>query len=527
MKYEFRQYQEDAENVLLEDVLNNKEVHPVVAIPTGGGKTKILSSFIYKYLEERPSHHILVLSHTETIIKQDYEAIQEFFPEIYIGLYSSGLGSKTIHKITVAGIQSIYRVPLKFAHFDIVIVDECHTVPVRGNGMYRKFFAAVPHVIRIGLSGSPFRTGHGYVYKGKNALFNKLSVDLCSRDEFNKLVNDGYLTKLFSKPPDLQMDTSNVKMSAGDYNLKDLSEKFDRDSITKEAVKELIKFGKNYKSWLVFAIDIKHADNINEQLQEAGIPSVALHSNSDNDRHDIKEKFIKGEHRAIVSVGMITTGFDAPNIDLIALLRPTTSPILHVQMIGRGSRVCEGKDHCLVLDFAGNIPRLGPINDVQVPEKGKKKNGKGGPIVKTCPECGCLHHPLTKICDVCGHEFKFQTKLKHKFGGEEVVAESSTLKKWMPVSAVKYSIHKKFKKPNTLRVEYFCGLYRISEYVCYDHTGYAKYKADYWVRTRWRLGALPSDVKELYEYSDSLAQPYEIYVDLHSKYPVILNAKFY
>jgi DNA repair protein RadD len=521
--YDYRQYQEDCEDALLKDILSDKDCHPVIAVPTGGGKTKIIGGVIYKYLELNPTHNILIVSHTETIIKQDYEAIKIFFPGIYIGLYSSGLDSRSIEKITVAGIQSIYKKGDLFKDIDLCIVDECHTVPTKGNGMYRQFFNSID-VIRAGCSGSPFRTGHGYVHKGRGALFNKLSYDLCTLDKFNQLIEDGYLTKLYSKPPELQLDTDGVKESAGDYNLKHLSEKFDRDSITNAAIKELILLGKNYNSWLVFAIDIQHADRINEKLINSGILSTVLHSRSNGDRHQIKDDFVNKRIRALVSVGMITTGFDAPNIDLIVLLRPTKSPVLHVQMIGRGLRICEGKTHCLVLDFSGNIMRLGPINNVEVPIKGKKK-GTGRPIVKTCPDCGCLHHPTLKICDVCGHTFVFKENLKTTHSENEVIQKTSE-KKWLKVTNIYYRIHSKMGKPDSLRVIYMCGLYSLNEYICFNHVGYAKYKADNWVKFRWNLDRLPPDVSILHQYSKYLRQPSEILIDTNAKYPIILDNKF-
>lgn len=524
MQYEYRAYQEECEDTLLQDVLSDPSCHPVAAIPTGGGKTKILSSFIYKYLDKLPMNRVLVLSHTETIVQQNYESIQQFFPGIRIGLYSSGLGSKTIEKITVAGIQSMYKKGDMFNQFNLVIIDECHTIPTSGSGRYRTFFKSTENT-RIGLSGTPYRTGHGYVHKGEGALFNKLSYDLCTMQKFNKLVEDGYLTKLYSKPPEYQMDTSGVKVSAGDYNLKSLSQKLDRDTITKDAVKELVKFGKNYKSWLVFAIDIKHADNINKELIANGIPSVALHSKSGNDRHQVKKDFIQNRIQAIVSVGMVTTGFDAPNIDLLVLLRPTTSPVLHVQMVGRGLRVNEGKTHCLVLDFAGNISRLGPINDVQIKNK-KKGKGNGNPIVKTCPNCGCLHHPTVKVCDVCNHVFVFKEKIQDKFNDDEVV-KTPTPKEWLKVSGIRYYIHKKRGSPNSLKVEYQCGLFTLREFICYDHTGYAKYKADNWVQYRWRNSRMPQNLEELHRLSGvALKEPIDLLVDMHKKYPVILDSKF-
>ncbi|MES0340706.1 MAG: DEAD/DEAH box helicase [Candidatus Humimicrobiaceae bacterium] len=527
MVYEERRYQVECEDALLTDVLENNDCHPVAAVPTGGGKTKILSSFIYKYLELRPTHKILVVSHTEDILLQDHAAIGNFFPGIKIGLYSAGLDSRTVEKITVAGIQSIYKKSAKlFKDFDLCIVDECHSVPTKGNGMYQQFFQKT-NMIRVGLSATIFRTGHGYIYKGKGALFNKLSYDLCNMENFNKLVKDGYLSELYSKPAELQLDTKGVKTSAGDFSLKDMSSKFDRDSITEKAVIETVKFGKNYKSWLIFAIDIEHADNINNRLIQLGIKSEVLHSKTKNSRHDITSRFKKGETRCIVSVGMLQVGFDAPNIDLIVLLRPTKSPVLHVQMIGRGLRVClwSGKTHCLILDFAGNVDRLGPVNNVTVPTPGKKK-GKGKPITKMCLNCGCLHHPSVKVCNACNYEFIFTEKIKTTHGREEVVQKQKEI--WMSVTDVHYKIHRKNGSPNSLKVTYLCGIRSITEYVCYDHTNWkVKNKANHWVNMRWnRPDEKPMNVQNLFYKCFMLSYPEKILVDTTYKYPHILDIEF-
>lgn len=525
MDYEDREYQIACENALLRDV-ELQEVHPVVAVPTGAGKTKILSSFIYKYLEKHPEKNVLVLSFTENILQQDYDAISSFFPGIIIGLYSKGLNSSTIRKITVAGIQSVFRKPEKFKHFDIVIVDEAHAVTTKGNGMYRQFFNKVK-CIRVGLTGTPFRKAHGYIYEGQGAMFNKLSFNLCSLKGFNYLVDNGYLTNLISKPASYQMDTAGVKVSGGDYNIKQLSDKFDRDGITEEAVKELVKFGKNYKSWLVFAINIEHANNINSELKHLGIKSKALHSHMNGNRHELTRMFKDREIQAIVSVGMITTGFDAPNIDLIALMRPTKSPVLHVQMNGRGSRVFPGIDHCLILDFAGNLSRLGPINAVEIPKmKGK---GKGEPIVKTCPDCGCVYHPTVKVCVACGHEFEFKTKLTKTFSDAPAIATTPKYipPEWKKVNRVLYHIHEKMSTGvEMLKVSYKCGIFTVTDYICYDHIGYAKRLADHWVRRRWEGGHVPTSTHHLFLQSSNLKTPKKILVDNNTKFTRIKKYEF-
>jgi len=525
MEFETRKYQIECEDALLKDVLSNTEtniVHPLAVVPTGAGKTKIMGSFIYKLLEKKPHYNVLILSHTENILKQNHEAVSSFFPGINVGLYSAGLDSRTIEKITVAGIQSAFNHTNKFKKFNIVIIDEAHAIPTTGDGMYRKFFKD-SKAIRVGLTATHFRVGHGLIHEGKGRMFNTLSYDLSSMENFNKLISDGYLTNLISKSTDVTMDTEGIKKSAGDFNQKALSEKFDRQALTCAAVEEIIRMGHNYRSWLIFAIDIAHADSITDELIKNGIDAEALHSQSEGDRHEVTKRFINRELRCIVSVGMVTTGFDAPNVDLLVLLRPTMSQVLHIQMIGRGLRICKGKDHCLVLDFAGNIERLGPINNVRIPRK-KGEGGGGEPITKRCPVCGCIYHPTVKICDACGHKFEFIQKLTANSASTEVVQKTAS--RWVQVDDAIYAVHEKDGSPDSLKVTYQCGYYSYHEYICYNHSGYAKHKANHWVNFRWTGQSLPLDVNHLYRLNNLLKKPIKLLIDTSSKYATIKDMIF-
>jgi len=525
MRFEPRDYQQEAVKALLQDV---EEYNPVIAVPTGAGKTVIMGQFIYEFLEKFPQKNILVLAATKEILTQNHEAICEFFPGISIGLYSSGLKIRDIQKITVAGIQSVYRHPSKFKKFDLTIIDECHQIPPKGSSMYRKFLTAINSKC-VGLSATVFRRGIGYIYKGKDRIFDKLSYDLSSTKSFNKLITDGYLCNLISRATKNELDTTGVKTTAGDFNQKQLAEKVDRLSITKAAVKEAVDIGQwNYHSWLVFAINIEHCENITAELNSLGIKSRALHTKVNGDRDEIIQQFKNKEIRCVVSVGMVTTGFDAPNIDLIVLLRPTKSAVLHVQMVGRGLRMAPGKTHCLVLDFAGNTSRLGPINNVIVPKpKGKKQKGKAP--TKQCPKCMVITHTLTRFCAVCGHEFVFKEKIKTKADTVDIIQNDLAKKrKWLNVDKVFYKIHKKPGKPNSLKVIYKCRLNYVTEYICLDHKGYARTKAKNWTLFRFTGGLekMPLTVDELYKVRSQLRIPARIKVFVGGRYWSIEEVEF-
>ena len=520
MWYDDRWYQRKAKDAIIRDIVDH---NPLIAVPTGAGKTIIMGRFIYDFLAAYPFANILVLSNTKEILKQDYDTICKFFPGVKIGLYSAGLDSKTIEKITVAGIQSIYKKAELFQRFDIVIVDEAHTLDYNEKTMYGQFVSKVKAKY-VGMSATPFRIKSGFLHKGENRLFTKLSYDLTKLGSFNRLIEEGHLCKLISKAPDFELDVKGVKTTAGDYNQKELSKVCDRIEITNQAVDELVKLGHNYKSWLTFAIDIDHANHITKALVARGINAKALHSDTNKDRDKLIKEFKAGEIRALVSVGMVTTGFDAPNTDLIALLRPTKSVVLHVQMVGRGLRITPDKDHCLVLDFAGNTKRLGPINNVDVKEK-KKKKSKGEAPVKVCPDCGCMHSTLAKTCDVCGHRFEFKQKLKTKADNVEIVVKEA--KKWVDVMSVRYHIHNKPGRPPSLRVVYIYKMGSVSEFVCIEHGGYPQYLAENWIRQRWTSNdKIPVNATGLLKNKNSLKTPVKILLDKSQKYPSIDNVIF-
>lgn len=531
-EYEDRWYQTECVDSIINSLYQNPEDHPVVVVPTGGGKTVILGRLIRRLNAISPESDVLVLSHTEEIVQQDYTAISKFFGGIQLGLWSSGLGVKRLSKITVGSVQSMYRMKEKLNRFNIVIIDEAHSIPHKGKGMYRSLLEHVGK-IRIGMTATAFRTGTGRITEGEGALFTKVVYDLSSVENFNRLIEEGYLCNLITKNTQLKIDTEGVKITAGDFNKKGLSEAVNRMEITKEAVEESIKFGENYKKWLVFSIDTEHADNISNRLQDKGVKSVVLHSKAEGVRKEIIKEFKEGDTRALVTVGMATTGFDFPGIDLILMLRPTRSPVLHVQMIGRGLRPYPGKDHCLVLDFGGNIERLGPINDIKIPGRRKKKVKTGEMPVKTCPNCQ-VHNVLSaKECVICGYLFPRKESLRPKASKKEVIAKKKKVvmseePTWLEVNRVMYYSNRKAGKKPSVRVVYDCGLRYVSEWVCLEHEpgSWPYKKARMWIYDRYPYPEQISTVGDLLSVSHQLPIPSAILAGRSNGYDTINKCKF-
>ena len=499
----------------------NPSKHPLVAMPTGSGKTVVLADIISKTIERWPETKILVLSHVKEILTQDYKSLK-FHTGLDIGLNSAGLGRRERKQITVAGIQSVHKRCYDFKEYQLIIIDECHLIPPQDTSMYRGFFAGLNNPRYFGLTATPFRLKGGYIYGQKDSIFDDLIYDLTEFDNFNKLIEDGYLCNLKSQLTQSEFDLTGVHIRGGDFDKHEMSNKFDKESITKTACKEIVSFGQSYKKWLIFAIDTKHADSIAENLIKLGVPTLVVHSKMEMNRDRVIQTYKEGHIRALVNVNVLTTGFDDPEIDLIALLRPTQSPVIHVQTIGRGLRSSPNKSHCLILDFAGNTERIGPINDVRiVKSRRSKKDKEGGGLTKRCPDCDTIHHIKAEKCIFCGYKFPIKTRLQSKSSNADVIATKKT--KWFDVNKIQYAIHHKPNSPDSLKVTYECGPRIFREWICLDHRGFAGHKAKHWANFR---GVDARTVEDLFDKRHNLKQPKRIKIDTRGKYPDVTDFDF-
>jgi DNA repair protein RadD len=223
---------------------------------------------------------------------------------------------------------------------------------------------------------------------------------------------------------------------------------------------------------------------------------------------------------------VLTTGFDAPQVDLIAMLRPTLSPGLYVQMCGRGTRLADGKQNCLILDFARNIFRHGPVDTVTSASAGA--SGDGEPLVKECPECASLVPLNVMLCPDCGHEWIRDEKPKHEAVADATTSILSTGQpQWLAVDAVRYYRHEKPGSPPSLRAEYWCGMVTHRQWLCFEHQGFARQKAEnWWLRAAGNLIAIPATVDEALARVNELRTPTEIQVRPNGRFFDIVGRRF-
>jgi len=543
---QLRDYQEETIQAIFDYYNQGNNGNVIAALPTGTGKSLVIAGFIYKVFQRWPLQRFIVLSHVEKILTQDYKAIKSMWPEAPVGLFSAGLNSRDIaNSIIVGGVASVVNSIELFGFRDIVIVDEVHLVSPDEDTMYRKIIAGLteinPNLKVIGTSATPYRLGQGLLTDGD--LFDDIVIDLTKVDCFNRFIAEGYLSPLIPKRTNVEIDVSNVKLLKGDFATKQLDDATEK--VIYEALKEAIQYGYNRNCWMVFCSGIKTSEHAAEILQSFGIPAAAIHSKLTKAECDKRfAAFECGELRAICGNEKFTTGYDFPPIDFCIMLRSTMSPGKWVQMLGRLTRPYDFtnpqqyikgfeyiKQNALVMDFAGNTKRIGPINDPIIPRKKGEKVGDAP--VKICEVCGVYQHASARWCggkpfptnEGCGAEFIFKTKITKTAGTDELIRGDLQDIQTINVSKVIYHKHVKIGSVPTIKVSYYCGLQRFTEYICLEHKGFARTRAVNWWRQRHNSEP-PVTIDEALLITSQLRCPKSIKVRVDLKYPEIMGVEW-
>ena len=473
---QLRDYQRKAIDDLYNWFSAGNQGNPCIVMPTGSGKSHIVAALCKEALQEWPDQQILMLTHVKELIEQNAEKLRQHWPNAPLGIYSASIGIKHLGEpITFAGIQSIGKKVDDVGHVDLAIIDEAHLVNHKEAGEYRTFIAGLmkinPALRVIGLTATPFRLGHGMI-TDKPAMFDALLEPV----SIEELVYKGFLAPLRSKHTKEKLDVSGVRKRGGEYIESELQAAVDTDEKNRSVVDEVISMAGDRKAWLFFCTGVNHAHHVAKVLLEKGIQAACVTGDTPKkERERILTDFKEGRLRALTNANVLTTGFDYPDIDLIAMLRPTLSPSLYVQMAGRGMRSKSHTDHCMVLDFAGVVATHGPITAVQPPKKPKPGEKTEAPT-KTCPECHELVHPRVEICPSCGHQFPIAQK-KLQLRNDDIISIDGTE---MRVTEWRWRKHiSRTSGKEMLAVSYYDGLSdpAIIEYFPVRHEGYAGQRA--------------------------------------------------
>jgi DNA repair protein RadD len=534
MKHQDRAYQQEIEDAVF-DYLFEETGNPVVASPGGTGKSFVMAKITKRFVTEFPDTRVILLAQDAKLLDQNCDELYRLWPTAPAGIYSAGLKMRdTRQDIIFAGIQSVAKRADEFGVRNIVIVDECDQISPKEETLYQRFINDLkrtnPKLRVIGFTATPYRLGTGCLTNLD--LWDTVVIDLTKTERFNWFVENGYLSPLVTKKTTKEIDVINVAMKGGEFDAHDLQEVADTDELNKAVVDECIRYGKDRRHWLVFSSGVKHGHKLAKLFNSRGVPTLMLSGEDSMAEREVGEDAFKsGKVRCLVNCGLYGRGWNWPALDMIAWVRATQSTALWVQGTVRGTRTAPGKKDCLILDFAGNIRRLGPINDPIVPRPRRKGDEvKGEAPVKECPQCFSYLHTRTMVCPDCGYVFPPPSTIKKTASEDEILKKvrSAPRIEEFKVLGIRYKNGISKKGNRYLRITYSVGTNNFQEFKLFDEPAhFIKRQLETWWSFRGGKLPLPTDCDEALERAaNELAVPTLIRVDLSEKHPTVVGCDF-
>ncbi|CDT71388.1 MULTISPECIES: DEAD/DEAH box helicase [Vibrio] len=386
--YTLRPYQADSVKSVIH-YFRKHQTPAVLVLPTGAGKSLVIAE-----LARLAKGRVLVLAHVKELVEQNHEKYEGY--GLKGSIFSAGLGRKeTDQQVVFASVQSVVRNLDSFSNqFSLLVIDECHRVPDEKTSSYQKVITHLREnnsgIKVLGLTATPYRLGMGWIYQYHTRGQVRSDEPRFFRDcifelPIRYLLDEGFLTPArMIDAPVLSYDFSQLKpASTGRYKEAELDMVIEQSKrATPQIVDQIIHLAQDKLGIMVFAATVRHAQEILGLLPE-GEASIVIGDTPTLERDQIISDFKERKIKFLVNVSVLTTGFDAPHVDLIAILRPTESISLYQQIVGRGLRLSPGKKECLVLDYAGNS------YDLYQPEVGDPKPDSDSEIITIpCPACG-------------------------------------------------------------------------------------------------------------------------------------------
>lgn len=332
----------------------------MLQLATGTGKSLIIAALAQHY--RAAGEHVWVLTHVQQLVEQNAATYTRYSGD-EPGIVCAGLKRKDRENVVTFGtIQSILGVQAEMKPPAVIIIDEAHRVPHnRGErSLYDSVLRRYGDASRVAMTATPWRMDNGTIHgEGDQFWFDELTYSY----NVARAVADGYLCPLVGVETAVQLDLAGARKANGDFVMTDVSERED-ETWLRAVARSLPELTKVRKHLAVYCPTIDAANSAAKIIAEETGWNTAVMAGDINreDRRAVLERFKAGEVRVLCSVDMITTGFDFPALDCIVCLRPTLSSSLWVQIQGRGTRLAEGKKNCLVLDYVGNLQRLGGVD---------------------------------------------------------------------------------------------------------------------------------------------------------------------
>ncbi len=506
------------------------------------GKGLTLASLTERLITGWPTLRVMCVTHVVELVSQDLSELLSIWPFAPVGLNAASLNRRDCHaQITFAQLQTVWNKADEIGHIDVLEIDEVHLVPADANTMYGKLIAALlainPDMKIVGFTATPYRLDSGRLDEGDDKLFDKVVYTY----GIGQGIADGYLTPLSSKGMKTGFDLSGVGTLGGDYKKGALQTAVDKEEVTRAAVAEAVAYGQDKRTALFFCSGVEHALHVRDEVRRLGRTCETITGDlkitPKSERRRILQAFKSGEIWGVTNDAVLTTGTNVPGIDMIADLAPTKSTSRFVQKAGRGTRpvyapgfdldTVEGrlaaiaagpKPTCLYLDYAKNVSYHGPVDLAQ-----PRKPGKGGEQpVKLCPQCEELLPISIMVCSCCGYEFPPTEDVKITQRAATVPILSTEAPAYHPVHSRTFAYHDKIGGTPSVKVTYGTDAGRCAEWVCPQHTGFAKNKSDrYWSLHKGAL-PFPKSVDEFLDRAGELRVTSEVQIRFGGKYPEIL-----
>ena len=365
-RYILREYQEKAVKAGIDFFNGKSKYNAIQVLPTGSGKSLIIANIA------KEVNPILTFQPTKEILEQNYEKFISYGNKATI--YSASVGQKKISPVTFATIGSVIRKPHILEDFKHIIVDECHFVNAK-KGMYSELFKKLGNVKILGLTATPYRLvtdGFGgsilkFLTRTRPRVFKDLIYYVQNKELFDK----GYLAEIkYHSTGGFHKSKLRLNSTGADYTDESILKYFNQIRF-KDRLVDIVGRSKNLrKNTLVFTRFIEESEHLVNQIPDSAIVTSKTRK---RERERIITGFKKGDIGVVCNVGVLTTGFDYPELETIIIARPTMSLALYYQMIGRGIRPHPGKDSTLIIDMCDNIRMFGHVEDLKINDGG---NGK-------------------------------------------------------------------------------------------------------------------------------------------------------
>ena len=505
---------------------------PLLVLPTGSGKSVICAEIVRQMWEQWPEYRprTVVLVPSKELAEQNAGKLQALLPNnIHVGYVSASLGKKQHHAdVIVATIGSIHKSAHLLGDIKVVIIDEAHLVSPKGSdsGMYRTFLDKLGQICQfrtVGMTATPFRGNQVWLTDGDEPLFTGIASNVTMRE----LLDQEFLAPLV--PPieriETRIDASQVGISNGDYKVGELSAVV--DTYLLQVATEATRIASERMKWIAFTPSVANAESLADKLCKFGITSAVVCGETPTpERESLIRQFKAGQIHCLVTVLALSVGFDVPDVDCIIWCRPTKSPVLYVQGMGRGTRIAPNKTDCLVLDFTDTVERLGPVDIIKGRAKVKRSGDQDGPY-SICPDCGERNLPAAMVCVHCGATIREEVAkpMDAKVSYAALLsAQREQALTWHDVTRVDYKLHRKPGKPDSVRVDYYSGLLRCaSEWICLNHGGFATNKALAWCDQR---NGCQTTTEELLDTGYTLKTPIRISTKQNGKFTEVKDYEF-